>query len=433
MNNIYNFSDFIIKTINDLKIQKFTDIQTKTIPLLLKNENLIVQSHTGTGKTLSFILPILEKINFSENNLQAIIFVPTNELAIQIFNVLKFFKNNNNNMRLKNFTKMNLNNNKDFKNKNTKIFPHIIITTPYKFKIIFDLGLIKITNLKNIVLDEMDMIYELGFFNEIKYFISKLKNIDDISISSFSATISQNVKIFFEKEINNIKYINLQDDKKDITNKNIEHILIPTKHKEIKKVLKTLLNSFNPYLCFIFVNKKKDINEIYETLKKWNFNVCKIHGDLTLRERKQILKNINNLKYKYVICSDIMSRGLDVDGVSHIISLDLPHDLNYYIHRSGRTGRYKYKGYSYVLFDNRNLNKIEYLIKMGINFKKLNWTNDHFSEKIDKYKNKNEKVNKNKNFNFKIKQIESKYKKIKPNYKNKKNQKIKKIIKNNKK
>ena len=371
----YNFPEYIVKTLKDLNFNDATTVQEKVIPLILKNKNTIVQSNTGTGKTLAFLLPILSKIDFSKNIMQAIIFSPTRELSFQILELLKLFQKNNKELRIKKFIGGNDSGGKSISNNF-----HIAVGTPIKIRQYFEKGIIKFSDTNFFVFDEFDMIYDLGFLNDISFLISGLKNKNKINFSAFSATIPQEVKIFFDKYMKNTKYINLVNNT-NTTNLNIDHILIPTKHRDSQKVLNALLNTFNPYLCLIFVNRKEDIDDIFNFLVRNNYEVCKIHGGLQARERKQILKRIHNLRYKYIVCTDIMARGLDIDGVSHIISIDLPSDLNYYIHRSGRTGRHNYKGFSYVLTDYKNINKVNELIKKGIKFSELYWNDNSFSEK----------------------------------------------------
>lgn len=145
----------------------------------------------------------------------------------------------------------------------------------------------------------------------------------------------------------------------------IRHVFINRHHQDVKKQLQSLLSMFDPYLCLIFVNNKDEIKTIGDILIKLDKKVALLHGGLPARSRAQTFKRIKNFDYQYVICSDIAARGIDIEGVSHVISLQLPtNNMEYYFHRAGRTGRGKYSGISYVFYeknDNSALRKLKNL------------------------------------------------------------------------
>ncbi len=424
----YNFKKFIFDTLkNNLKFTTLTEVQEITIPYLMKNVNVVVQSNTGSGKTLAYLLPILNKINYSNNNLQVIIFVPTKNLALQLKKLLLLFKNNNNNLKFYTLIGGNSNINEE------KINSQLLIATPSKLKQLYKIGKIKLSNLSTIIFDEFDMIYELELINDINFILQKIKLIKilNLNISAFSATISQEEKVFFEKNITNVKFINLINNQ-NWNNPKITHYLIETKFKNKLDILYKLLQSFQVYICIIFVSKKNMLNEVFDFLIEKGYKTCKIHGELQTRERKQTLKKILNLEYNYIVSTDLLARGIDIPGISHIISMDLPNDLKYYIHRAGRTGRNNTLGNSYILFDKNNINKIDLLKKMGINFINLKWKNDNFIENNIQKNVKTEENSKTNKYNYKKQIIFNKFSNIKPGYKKKRKEKLKKITKKDK-
>lgn len=424
----FNFKQYIIKTLNDQNIKYPTLVQQKIIPLILKSNNsnnVIVQSKTGSGKTLAFLLPILQQVKINLKETQALIITPTRELSMQIFKEINKFKLNNPSLKVFNLVGGSSIKTDYLKFKNKS--PHLVIGTINRILKLYESNFLKVLNLKNIIIDEIDMIYEFGFIKSINDFFIKIKKKqNNFNVFSFSATIPQIVEMFFKKQFKNLKIIKLSKNNKNI-NSNIKHYLIPTKLNKINDLILLLLKTINPYICMIFLNKKSEVNKIYDLINSNNYNVAKIHGGMNLRERKQIIKKIYNNNYKYIICSDIMARGLDIDGVSHVISLNLPKDLKYYIHRSGRTGRYKYNGYSYIIWNYNNLAKIDKISKKyGINFIELNYNNNILEPKKN---NKTIKINNLKTFNYKREILKSKYKKKKPNYKKKQKFSIKHINK----
>lgn len=390
----FGFKKFLNEGIIELKFIKPTDIQEKAIPLLLKNKNIICKSNTGTGKTLAFCLPILNNINFYKKNIQSIIVTPTRELAKQIYDNIYFFKKFESNLQVNYFI-----GGEDIKRqiKKLKFFqPHIIIATPTRLKNLFKKQSLNLKNLTTFIIDECDMIFDLGFIKNIDYILSKFNS--NVKISVFSATIKPGLKSFLIKYFKKPYYLNLNNNK--TLNKNIIHILIPTKHQERKIILLKILKIFDPYLCLIFVNKKININEYYNFLLENNYSAVQLHAGLEQRTRSQVVKRIRNLKYKYIVASDIAARGIDFIGVSHVISIDLPNlnYLDYYIHRSGRTGRANYSGYSYVLYDTKNLILVKKLIEKGINFKINKWNKQEELIETTFNINKSKKIlNNNKN------------------------------------
>ena len=159
--------------------------------------------------------------------------------------------------------------------------------------------------------------------------------------------MSKEIVDLLKKYANYVKEINLND----TLETNIKHIWIPVRYNARIDVLTNLLHTMNPYLALIFVSKKEDISLVYNHLANLGFNVSKLSGDLNIRERKRIIKDILDLKYQYVITSDILARGIDFSGVSHVISYDLPYDYEFYIHRAGRTGRMNRDGLCFALYD----------------------------------------------------------------------------------
>ena len=229
------------------------------------------------------------------------------------------------------------------------------------------------------------------------------------------------------KDIN--KYLSGVDEiiieEKNLTKAAIEHVMITCKAKAKETVLLELLETINPYMAIIFANTKERVDELSSFLAKNNIKVAKIHGDLDERERKQILKRIHDLKYQYIVASDIASRGIDIEGVSDVINFDLPKDTEFYIHRSGRTARYEATGRVFSLYTYETENYVIDLKKKGLNptFMKLV---DHELIPTKLPKSRNVSVMKEAE-----QQLHAKNplpKKVKPGYKKKRMEKINKEL-----
>jgi ATP-dependent RNA helicase CshB len=413
----YNFNNKINNVLDNINFTKPTMIQKEVIPLLRKNINVVGISQTGSGKTHAFLLPIIENINLNINKPQALILTPTRELAIQIANNLTYFTNEIDDL------KVSLLIGGTDLDETQELTSQIIVGSAGRIlDAISNRHVLKLDYIKYTILDEADMIFDDNFIKEIDKIMSFIKN---SCFGVFSATISKNMQPFFRKYFNGIKVVEI---KADLSN--IEHDLVFVKEDDRYLTLQLLLSNINPYLCLVFASTKELVNEIYHKLNDEGIKCGLLHGDLDNRERTKMLKRINNLEYNIVICSDIASRGIDIEGVSHVISYDLPYELIYYTHRAGRTGRAKYTGISYVIYDNNDAKKIGYLVKSGINFNYLtfNDNNELVSSKAivrNKYQFKNDN-----NDNQALKKITSKkIKKVKPGYKKKRKEQIEKIMK----
>ncbi|GAA5414757.1 DEAD/DEAH box helicase [Ureaplasma ceti] len=418
--NSRHFKVWIEKTLQDQNIVKATEIQQRTLPLTLKHHNVIGVAPTGTGKTLAFLLPILNELNF-EKGIQSVIVCPTRELARQIKSKIDDFKKQNSNLKAvlwiggedidKLISQASKNNNYQ-----------IVVTTPSRFiEMVEKVPTLNFKDLRSIVLDEADMLLDLGFFPEIDQMFQRFKSIDGLQKMAFSATLHELLRNNLSKYFEGAKIIATQDS--IYANEKIKHYLI--KNTDKFHALSVIANQIEPYLCLVFTNTKKQADEIYKYFLEQNRSVINLHGGLQTRERKNNLKDIQNLKYQYVIATDLASRGLDIEGASHVISWNLADDPEWYVHRAGRAGRSKYEGISYVLYDEQDNEKLVTLTKKGIKFENLQIKNNKLVKaKIRLYK----KPIINQEQEDEIKQLVKNTKKtVKPGYKKKLKQDIAKI------
>ena len=338
----FNLQPWLIDNLQKEKLINPTQVQTEIIPLALNNQNLIIQSPTGSGKTHTFLIPILNTCNVALKVTQAVIISPTRELAYQTFNFMKAL------IKDQKLTIACFVGGKDIARQSNNLEhnqPQIVIGTPTRLKRLYELNILAITTTKIVVIDECDMLFDMGFMADLDFLMTKINK--NAQIMAFSATILPQLTNWLKKYITNVTNV-------AITSKTqqIQHIFINRHHQDVKKLLPPLLTMFDPYLCLIFVNNKDDIAPITQMLIGQDKKVATLHGGLPARERTQTFKRIKNFDYQYVVCSDIAARGIDIEGVSHVISLQLPtNNLEYYQHRAGRTGRGKYSGISYVFYD----------------------------------------------------------------------------------
>lgn len=406
---------FIEQLIEYKNFKELTQIQNEVIPLVLKNENVIALSSTGSGKTHAFLLPLMEKIDFSSNKLQAIIISPTRELATQIYNMATEFALFNKDINIKLLV------GGIERKKDSNSSSQIIIGTPGRIKdYCVTNAKVNINTVKTIVLDEIDMIFELNFMEDIDNVVSRIRN---VQILAFSATLSKEMKPFIKKYLTEAKIVQINEK----TSSNVSFKSIDVKHKEKEDVILELTKCINPYVCLIFASKKTDVVKIYNKLNGAGISVGMLHGDLESRERKQTYKRILNEEFTYVVCSDIASRGLDINSVTHIINVDFPKEKEYFFHRAGRTGRMYQTGVCYILYNEKEKKNIKDLKdNSGLIIEDVVIKNNT----ITPFKKREKKLTKNEeSLNNEIKKVVSKTKskEVKPNYKKKVKEAVAKV------
>lgn len=390
--------------------QKLSLIQEKVLNNFKNNKNMVIVSPTGTGKTHAYLFPILADLSTNQtNNCQMVIILPTNEL---VFQVEKMIKDLETNLIIRTYYGTML---RDKENKwlaNNQ--PNIVIGTPSKILEYHRSGALKLYTAKYLVIDEADMLFELDFMEELDPILSIYK---EIRLFLVSATITKNMTPFIKSYFGNHQIIDMT---KEIELK-IDYYNLKIGMGERIDYLKQVIETINPYLCLIFVSKKEEQNYVYKELANLGLEVGNLSGDLNVKTRKKILDDVHNLKYQYLVTSDIASRGIDFDA-SHIINYDIPNNLEYFTHRSGRTARMGKTGLVITLVKDNDNRKIDNLVKKEIKFINV--------KIIDKSLVPIEEKAKSKLTEEELKAIRSikKPKKVKPNYKKKNQDKIKKEL-----
>ena len=265
-----------------------------------------------------------------------------------------------------------------------------------------------------LVVDEADLMLDMGFIEDVDKFASKMAQ--HIQMLLFSATIPEKLKPFMKKYMNNPKHV--QVDPKQAAAVKIEHVLVPLRHRNKTQLLHDLVVKYNPYLAIIFTNTKKMADTVADALIEKGLKVGRIHGDLSPRDRKKMMKQINDLEYQYIVATDLAARGIDIEGVSHIINYELPSDLDFYIHRTGRTARAGYSGIAATIYDVSDEDALNRLEKLGITFHDTDIVNGEWVEIDARNKRKNRKKQGNE-IDEKAKKMVKKPNKVKPGYKKK--------------
>jgi len=398
--------------------KELTNVQNEVFNYTSSNKDIVTIAKTGTGKTHAYLIPVMEKINPKSDKTQVLISLPTRELAHQVYENACVMKEVYQDLRIS-----LLAGGTDAKKSSSKLTkaPQIVIGTPGRIRDFFESNIVRVDFVQMFIIDEADMTLDYGFLEDIDVVFSRM--VKNPEVLCFSATFSNELKLFVRKYLNNPKIIEINDKKRD---PQIKHILVPCKHLDYKEALIKLLPGFKPFVCLIFANSKEYAEETYEYLKDYGFKVLLIHGGLESRERQKAIKALTRNEYKYVICSDVASRGIDIASVSHVVSMGFPKQLEFYVHRAGRTGRNGQSGTCFALFKEDDIPSIKTLnVSNGINFtaeelKNGVWkkTKNPIAKRISKQDQEVIEI---------AKTLYRKNEKVKPNYKKKKAREIEKI------
>ncbi|WP_163184229.1 DEAD/DEAH box helicase [Neobacillus sedimentimangrovi] len=420
----FHFQPFIMEALNSLGFYEPTEVQERMIPLIMKGESAIGQSQTGTGKTFAYVLPILEKINPDKKEVQAVITAPTRELASQIYDqILRVTDHCQPEQSI--MTRLFVGGtDKQRTIEKLKVQPHIVVGTPGRINDLVNERALFVHTSNILVVDEADMMLDMGFIEDVDRVAAKMP--ENLQMFVFSATIPEKLKPFLKKYMENPKTIHIDPKRK--SQANLEHYLLPSRHRDKKELVYDALLAYNPYLAIVFVNTKKMAEEVAQFLYEKGLKVGRVHGDLTPRERKKMMKQIRVLEYQYIVATDLASRGIDIEGISHVINYELPSDLDFYIHRVGRTARAGNAGVALTIYDLSDEDALNRLEKMGIRFNNVDLKNGEFIE-IDHRNRRKTRVKPEDETDQLVRAVIKKPKKVKPGYKKKMQYEIEKMKK----
>ena len=336
-----------------------TSVQERVIPQARAGKDLIVQSKTGTGKTLAFLLPTIERLKKIPVT-QELIIAPTRELATQISKVAEKIC-----AKLE-FDSLLICGGQDIDRQKEKLrkIPQLVIGTPGRL-------LDHLRRGNKIVIDEADELLKLGFIEDVENLLRETAK--DRQIILCSATMPLRIRQLAAEFLKAPKEILVET--KTVTLENINQVVVKVSADKKFSKLAEILQTENPYLAMVFCATKENTSKLALELAKKNFEVEELHGDLTQQQRNFVLKKFREAKIQILVATDIAARGLDIEGVTHVISYDVPRDVETYIHRIGRTGRAGEKGTAVTLVapnEIERLRRIERGIKKNITVKRPN-------------------------------------------------------------
>ena len=412
--NDFNFKPYIREALAELKFKNPTEVQQKLIPVVRSGRDLVGESKTGSGKTHTFLLPIFEKLDETSDNVQVVITAPSRELVTQIYQATKQIADKSETeIRVANYVGGTDKLRQIEKLKSSQ--PHIVIGTPGRIYDLVKSGNLEIHKAHTFVVDEADMTLDMGFLDTVDKIASTLPK--DVQILVFSATIPQKLQPFLKKYLANPVMAKIKTT--TVIADTIDNWLVSTKGRDKNAQILEITKALNPYLAMIFVNTKERADELHSYLVSNGLKVAKIHGGIPPRERKRTMNQIKKLSYEYIVATDLAARGIDIEGVSHVINDAIPQDLSFFVHRVGRTGRNGLNGIAITLYQPSDDSDIRELEKLGIKFVPKMLKNGEFQDTYDRDRRANREKSYQKLDTEMIGLVKKKKKKIKPGYKKK--------------
>jgi len=327
----YALKNDIKRALSELGFKAPLKVQTEVLPLILANKDVVVKSQTGSGKTAAFAIPICEMIEVDEKYPQAIIIAPTRELAIQInediINIGRY-------RGIKTLVAYGKTLIKDQRSA-LKKYPHIVVATPGRLKDLVERKFLRVDDLKFLVLDEADELLNLGFEEQLHDILRLLPK--DRNTMLFSATMQKKIEHIIMDDMNDPVIIDIESEV-DI-HKKVDQIYYEVEEHKKLDFLKKMLEYEKPTRSIIFANTQNKVESIYKIMCKWNDETGMLHGGMEQPLRMKMISQFKRGELKYLIATDLASRGLHIRNLSHVINFNLPFEFDSYVHRIGRTGR----------------------------------------------------------------------------------------------
>ena len=329
--NELNLDDSLLSAIAEAGFNEATPIQAQTIPLVLSGVDVIGQAQTGTGKTASFGLPILQEIDVQNPHIQALIISPTRELAVQTQEELQRLG------KYRHAKVIAVYGGSDIRRqiKQLREHPQVVVGTPGRLLDHLKRHTLKLEAVQRVVLDEADELLDMGFVEDNENILENVPSQHQTLL--YSATMPKPIMRIAEKFMQQPQIVKIKS--KELTADKIEQYMVRSKEYEKFNIMTRLFDVQKPELALIFGRTKRRVDELTRGLKARGYNAEGIHGDLSQQKRMSVLRQFKAEKLNYLVATDVAARGLDISGVRHVYNYDIPQDPDSYVHRIGRTGR----------------------------------------------------------------------------------------------
>ncbi len=347
-----NLSKEIQKAVEEMGFEEATPIQSEAIPAIMSGKDIIGQAQTGTGKTASFGIPLIEAIDKHSKNIQALVLCPTRELAIQVAeemnNLLKYVKTVK-------VVPIYGGQSIDRQIKILKFGVQIVIATPGRLIDHINRGTLNLENVKMVVLDEADEMLDMGFRDDIEKILKTSPK--ERQTVMFSATMPRQIMDLSKKYLKNAEHIKVVH--KELTVPNVNQYFFELKPNMKLDVLTRLIDIHDPKLSLVFCNTKRVVDELVSHLQARGYFAEGLHGDMKQMMRDRVMSKFRNGTLEILVATDVAARGIDVEEIDAVFNYDMPQDEEYYVHRIGRTARAGRAGQAFTFAVGKDFNKIK--------------------------------------------------------------------------
>ena len=354
--NELGISAEVLKAIDQMGFEEATPIQSQAIPLLMQGKDVLAQSPTGTGKTFAFGIPVIEGIQSGGQAVQVLILCPTRELVLQTSEGLKMLSQYKPEIEI-----VPIYGGQQIERQMAalKKHPQIIIATPGRMMDHLSRGTIDISQLRAVVLDEADEMLNMGFLEDINSILETTPA--DKQMVLFAATLSKEIMQIAGKYQRDAQMIKVA--LKEQVVPSIEQYYVEARGKAKTDALSLLIEHNEYRLSIVFCNTKRMVDELTENLKARGYSVESIHGDMRQVQRDKVMKQFRSGEVELLVATDVAARGIDVDDIEVVFNYDVPSDVEYYVHRIGRTGRANKKGVAYTFASGLEIGKLHNFVK----------------------------------------------------------------------
>ena len=344
-------SEAIAKAVSELGFESPTPIQARAIPLLLEGHDLLGQAQTGTGKTAAFALPLLQRLDPSNREVQALVMVPTRELAVQVATAISKFAKHVGLRVAAVYGGQPI----DRQIRQLRAGAEVIVGTPGRLQDHMRRGSLALDHVSFCVLDEADEMLALGFLEDMETILAQLPETRQLAF--FSATMPPRVASLTKRFLKNPRHVSIEAKMRTVDTTNQTYYEVPRGKK--LDALARVLDMETPGPTIVFCRTRQETNDLAEALRLRGHNADPIHGDMNQMERDRALKRFRDGQTDLLVATDVAARGLDIDSVTHVINYDIPWDVEQYIHRVGRTGRAGRKGDAITLVEGRERRQLK--------------------------------------------------------------------------
>ena len=361
--NQFHLKSFLLEAVRSLHFEQPTPIQKRVIPLVEAGKNVVGQSATGSGKTHAYLLPIFDQLNLDQLKTQAVITTPSRELAYQLYdNAKQLAQHCPKTIHIADYIGGTDKARQLQKLKHEQ--PQVVIGTPGRILDLINAQALDVHTAKQMVIDEADMTLDMGFLNPVDQIASHFGK--QIQMLVFSATIPQRLTPFLKKYMANPAVVKIPV--RSVINPDVSNWLMSTRGRQRGPLIYRLLTLGQPYLALVFANTRQRVIDLTRYLRRRGLKVAMVEGGLQPRRRKRVMRQIRELKYQFVVATDLAARGIDIPGVSLVINDQIPKATDYFIHRVGRTGRNGTPGTAITLYSPDEGQLVDSVEKLGIKF-----------------------------------------------------------------